>query len=72
VRVNVSDQALTGDLKAYLEAAECSVRLVSLTELEVSVPRAPSPAQASREVALYLGAWQVMNPGARANIVDDD
>jgi hypothetical protein len=59
------------DLKAYLEAAECSVRIVGEVTLDVAVPRAPSDAQALREISIYLKTWQAMNPEARARIVGE-
>jgi hypothetical protein len=70
VRIEVSESTHLGDLKTYLEAAECAVQVIDTHVLEVSVPRAPSEAQAAREMTLYLGAWRVMNPGAHASIVD--
>jgi len=48
----------------------CAVAVIAPTLLDVSVPRAPDEAQANREVALYLGAWRAMNPGARASLLD--
>jgi hypothetical protein len=63
--------ALLGDLKSYLEAAECRVRKVGPATLDVTIPRAPSAEQAEREVALYLKAWQAMNPGSFARLVGE-
>jgi hypothetical protein len=60
-----------GDLKSYLEAAECSVRVVGQVTLDVSMPGAPSDTHALREVAIYLGTWQAMNPDAHAHIVGE-
>ena len=62
LRIRVSDKAHVGDLKWYLEATECSVRVVGQVTLDVSIPRASSDAQALGEVATYLNAWQAMNP----------
>jgi hypothetical protein len=56
VRIQVSESAHLGDLKTYLEAAECAVHVLDSHVLEVSVPRAPSEAQAVREMTLYLDA----------------
>jgi hypothetical protein len=69
VRIEVSEYTHLGDLKTYLEAAECAVQVIDTQVLKVSVPRAPSEAQAVREMTLYL-AWRAMNPGAQASIVD--
>ena len=71
VRVQVSDKAFVEDLKTYLKAAECSVRVVSEVTLDVSMPRAPSADQALREIAIYLRTWQAMNPDAHAHIVGE-
>lgn len=69
MRVRVSDPALLGDLQRNLRAAECPAEQSGEDTLDVSIPHAPSDEQARREVAIYLQAWQAMNPGARAEIV---
>ena len=66
VRVRVSDKAFVEDLKTYLEATECSVRVVGEVTLDVSMPRAPSDDQ-----AIYLRIWQAMKPNAHARIVGE-
>ena len=71
VRVRISDKNLLGDLKDYLEAAECSVREVGQETLDVSMPRAPSDDQALREIAIYLRAWTAMHPDAVARVVGE-
>jgi hypothetical protein len=71
MRVRISDAHLLEDLKSYLEAAECGVRKVGPTTLDVAIPRAPSSDQAEREVAIYLKTWQAMNPGGHARIVGE-
>jgi hypothetical protein len=71
MRVRTSNPALLDDLKTYLEAVECNARKVGLVTLDVSMDRAPSPAQAEREVAIYLTTWQAMNPGSYARIVGE-
>jgi len=68
VRVRLSDEAHAANLMSYLEAAECSVRRVGDVTLDVSMPRAPSDAQALREISIYLKTWQAMNPEAHARI----
>ena len=65
VRIRGSDKAHIEDLKSYLEATECSVWVVGQVALDVSIPRASSDAQALRKVAIYVNAWQTMNPDAR-------
>ena len=71
VRVRISDKDLLGDLKDYLETAECSVREVGQVTLDVSMPRAPSDDQARREIAIYLRAWTAMHPSAVARVVGE-
>jgi hypothetical protein len=71
MRVRISDAHLLGDLKGFLEAAECRVRKVGPGTLDVVMRRAPSTAQAEREVAIYLKTWQAMHPGAYARIVGE-
>ena len=46
MRVQVSETASAGDLKAYLEEARCVVQVLDPHTLAVSIPRAPSRAQA--------------------------
>ena len=71
MRVRVSDKTFVEDLRIYLEAAECSVRVVGEVTLDVSMPRAPSDDQALREIAIYLRTFQAMNPDAHARIVGE-
>ena len=71
MRIRVSDKAHVGALKSYLEATECSVRVVGEVTLDVSMPRAPSDAQALREIAIYIKAWQAMNPDGYAHVVGE-
>lgn len=71
MRIRLSEKAHVGDLKSYLEATECSVRVVGQVTLDVSMPRAPSDAQALREVAIYIKAWQAMNPSGYAHVVGE-
>jgi hypothetical protein len=49
MRFQVSKTAPAGDLKAYLEEAQCVVHVLDLHTLEVSIRRASSGAQALRE-----------------------
>jgi hypothetical protein len=70
MRVQVSQTAPAGDLKAYLEEARCVVQVLDPHTLEISIPRAPSRAQALRELTVYLAAWRTMKPGVDALLVD--
>lgn len=45
--------------------------VVGQVTLDVSMPRAPSEAQALSEVATYVNAWQAMNPDVHARIVGE-
>lgn len=71
MRVRVSNADLLRDLKGYLEAADCRVRKVGEVTLDVTIESAPSTEQAQREIAIYLKAWQAMNPGGYARIVGE-
>jgi hypothetical protein len=73
MRVRISDAVLMGDLTDFLKAAECRVRKVGETTLDVAMPilRAPSPEQAQREIDIYLKTWQAMHPGSYARIVSE-
>jgi hypothetical protein len=70
LRVQVSESASAGDLKSYLEAAECAVQVVDTHMLEVSIPRVLFEAQALRVLTVHLAGWGAMNPGIDALIVD--
>jgi hypothetical protein len=69
MRVRLSDAEFLRDLKNFLEAAECQVRQVGLATLDVAMPRAPSEAQARREIEIYLKTRRAMNPQVTARIV---
>jgi hypothetical protein len=71
MRIRISDSALRGDLASFLEAAECRVREVGPSTLDVTMARVPSEEQAEREIAIYLKAWQAMHPRAHARIVSE-
>jgi hypothetical protein len=68
MEIEVSDPNLVGDLVAFLRHAECLAEQVGEKTVVATVPRALGP-EAERELALYLAAWQAMNPGATARIV---
>ena len=70
-RVRLTDSALIGELKSFLEKVECRVRNVGLATLDVAIPRAPSPDQAERELRIYLRMWEAMNRGVYARIVGE-
>ena len=71
MRIRLSDKTQAASLKAYLEAAECAVRTEDATTLDVSMPRAPSDAQALREISIYLKTWRAMNPSAHAELLGE-
>jgi hypothetical protein len=70
MQIQVSETAPAGDLKAYLEEAQCVVQVLDPHTLEVSIPHARSGAQALRELTVYLAAWRTMKPGVDALLVD--
>jgi hypothetical protein len=65
--VRIDEPGLLADLQDYLRATECVAERVSPDELAVSVPGAPTEAQARREIALYLDTWQALNPGVQVS-----
>jgi hypothetical protein len=69
LQVQVSESASAGDLKSYLEAAECAVQVLDTHTLEVSIPRVPFGAQALRVLTRHLAGWRAANPGTDALIV---
>ena len=71
MRVRISDAILLGDLADFLETAECRVRKVGEATLDVTMPRAPNPEQARREIDIYLKTWQATHPGSYARIVSE-
>ena len=71
MRVRISDSALLGDLRGFLEAAECRVRKVGRATLDVTMSRAPSLDQAEREIRIYLRTWEAMNQGVHARVVGE-
>lgn len=70
MRVQISDPALLGDLLDFLRRAECVAEPTSADTLDVFIPRAPSAAQAGREVDLYLASWRARHPGVAANVLE--
>ena len=70
MRVQVSETASAGDLKAYLEEARCVVQVLDPHTFAVSIPRAPSRAQALRELTVYLAEWRTVKPGVDALLVN--
>ena len=67
--VRISDPALRGELAHYLRSAECAVTPVGSSDLDVEMRAVPTEEQARREIEIYLKAWEVMNPGIRAEII---
>jgi hypothetical protein len=71
MRVRISDAALLGELTNFLKSTECRVRKVGMATVDISMPRAPSDAQALREIVIYLKTWQAMHPGTHTRIVGE-
>jgi hypothetical protein len=72
LHVYLSHPELVHDLSAHLERGECVVDRCHGHDLEVHLPAAYSPAQARRELDIYLAVWQVVQPGVEAYRVDRD
>ena len=72
MHVYISHPAFRQNLRAFLERADCVARERHSHELEVDIPRAPSEAQARRELNIYLATWQVMNRGVETYVVEGD
>jgi hypothetical protein len=70
MHVYISDPSLLPNLQHFLRGAECVAEQRRSHELEVFVPRARDESQARSELDPYLAAWQAMNPGVDAYIVD--
>jgi hypothetical protein len=68
MRIRIDDPLLIPDLLVFLERVRCGVRKLRGGVLEVSVPEAPSPEQACRELELYLLAWHALHPDAGARV----
>lgn len=68
-RIRLDDSRLLPELVDTLLRAECLARRVSETEVDVSVPHAPSPEQAERELRLYLSLWDTRYPDSGAELV---
>jgi hypothetical protein len=70
VRIRVSDRRFLRDLLDLFRRAECVAEQASADSIEVYVPRAPTAAQARREVEAYLATWQARHPEAGAELLD--
>jgi hypothetical protein len=68
--IEISDPTLVPDLLDFLRRAECVVQGVQGGRIQVSVPRAYSPAQARLEIDLYLATWRARHPGVTADLRD--
>jgi hypothetical protein len=70
MHVYISDPGLLPNLQSFLRGAEFVAEQRRSDELEVFVPRATDESHARRELNEYLAAWQAMNLGVDAYIVD--
>jgi hypothetical protein len=67
-RVRLDDPTCLPDLVDTLRRAECEAAM-SGDVVEVAIPRAPSRAQAGRELRIYLAVWQAQHPETRATLL---
>ncbi len=72
IRVTVNRADLRPHVERHLGRAGCSVRTVSSTQLDVTVPSAETREQAEAQLDAYLSAWERRNTarGGRARRAD--
>jgi hypothetical protein len=70
MQVWISDPALVLDLVEFLGRASCVAVHRKANALEVELPHAVAPAQARRELELYLAAWRGLHPSVAVELVD--
>jgi hypothetical protein len=70
VQIRISDPALVLDLIEFLGRASCVAVHRKRCTLDVELPHAAGPAQARRELELYLAAWRGLHPNVATELVD--
>jgi hypothetical protein len=70
LHVFISHPELYQDLCAFLERADCVVDRCHGHDVDVHLRDPYSPAQARRELDIYLATWQVMHPGVEVYVVE--
>ncbi len=69
MRVRVSDQGRLNDLIGYLREGGCIAQQAGADTLDVFVPSASKEQQARMELAIYLTAYRLRNPGVETRIL---
>lgn len=69
MRVKVSDPGLLHDLIRYLREGGCVAEQARADTLDVFMPSVPNLREARMDLAIYLTAWRVRNPGVETEIV---
>jgi len=72
MHVYISDPSLLRNLEELLRRTGFIAEQSRSHELEISVPNAPSEAQARRELNVCLATWQALNRDVEAYIVESD
>lgn len=70
MQIWISDPRLLTDLIEFLQRASCTAVHTKGHVVEVQLPHAAAPAQAVRELSLYLAAWQGLHPGVLVDFPD--
>jgi hypothetical protein len=70
MQVRISDPALLSDLIEFLGRPSCVAIHRRRCTVEVELPHANGPAQARRELELYLAAWRGLHPHVTTELVE--
>lgn len=70
MRVKVSDPGRLHDLIRYLREGGCIAEQARADTLDVFMPSVPNERDARMELAIYLTAWGVRNPGMETEILE--
>lgn len=70
LRIEVSDADLAQSLSGFLEHSIYQPSPPEGDVVPVTAPEGLSPELARAELALYLGAWRRLHPGASVSLVD--
>jgi hypothetical protein len=69
MRVRVSDKSRLQDLIRYLREGGCIAEQAGADTLDVFMPSVPNQKQARMQLAIYLTAWRIRNPGLDAQLL---
>lgn len=68
MRLSINNRAHLRSLTEHLQRAECEVRALDDSTLEVALPQAGSPDVARLELDLYLQVWRVTHPDVTVDV----